>query len=141
MAEDRRSSPNEDVQRLYEDAEKRTAQAFEQVVSRGSFGELLARMTENVVGLTKIGTDTFDLILRNLRLAGRSDVTRLARQLGRTEDKLELVLQEVERLHEALEDSSSGTPGRSGRGGRGSTGFANGGQRSGESTRDSPSST
>src|SRR5436190_18560820 len=119
MAEDRRSIPNEDVQRLYEDAEKRTAQAFEQVVSRGSFGELLARMTENVVGLTRIGTDTFDLMLRNLRLAGRSDVTRLARQLGRTEDKLELVLQEVERLHEALGDSN--TPARSGRGGRGST--------------------
>ena len=140
MAEDRRSIPNEDVQRLYEDAEKRSAQAFEQVVSRGSFGELLARMTENVVGLTKIGTDTFDLILRNLRLAGRSDVTRLARQLGRTEDKLELVLQEVERLHEALDDSSSGTRARSGRGDRGSTGFANGGQRSSESTRDSQSS-
>jgi hypothetical protein len=144
MADDRRSTPTEDVQRLYEDAEKRTAQAFEEVVSRGSFGELLARMTENVVGLTKIGTDTFDLILRNLRLAGRSDVTRLARQLGRTEDKLELLLQEVERLQEALEDS--GQTGRgSGRGrgratasNRGSS--ANGRQRSSGSTRGSRSS-
>jgi hypothetical protein len=133
MADDRRSSPTEDVQRLYEDAEKRTAQAFEEVVSRNSFGELLARMTENVVGLTKIGTDTFDLVLRNLRLAGRSDVTRLARQLGRTEDKLELVLQEVERLREALEDASQRPRSRSGRGGRSTS--SNGGQRGSGSTR------
>jgi hypothetical protein len=127
MADDRHSSPTADVQRLYEDAEKRTAQAFEEVVSRASFGELLARMTENVVGLTKIGTDTFDLILRNLRLAGRQDVTRLARQLGRTEDKLELLLQEVERLNEALEDSSQTKRPRSGRGSNARA--SNGGQK------------
>ena len=89
------------------EAETRTARAMEQAVSRGSFGELLARMTENTVALTKIGTDFFDLMLRNLRLAGRQDVTRLARQLARTEDKLELVLQEVERLHERLEKAQS----------------------------------
>jgi hypothetical protein len=122
MAEEPRSNPAEEVQRLYEEAEKQTAQAFEGLVSRGSFGELLARMTENVVGLTKISTDAFDLILRNLRLAGRQDVTRLARQIGRAEDKLELVLQEVERLNEKLEDTSGPAPrsrsGRSGRAGR-----------------------
>jgi hypothetical protein len=127
MAEDRRSSPTEDVQRLYEDGEKRTAQAFEEVVSKPSFGELLARMTENVVGLTKIGTDSLDLILRNLRLAGRADVTRLARQLGRTEDKLELVLQEVERLRESV-DASQSSRGRGAR--RSSQSTSNGGQRS-----------
>src|SRR5437763_338858 len=110
MAEERASgsakeiaAPAEEVRRLYEEAESQTAKAFEGVVSRGSFGELLARMTENVVAVTKIGTDVFDLALRNLRLAGRQDVTRLARQLARTEDKLELVLQEVERLGEQLE--------------------------------------
>ena len=130
MADDRRSSPTEDVQRLYEDAEKRTAQAFEEMVSKASFGELLARMTENVVGLTKIATDTFDLVLRKLRLAGRADITRLARQQGRTEDKLELVLQEVERLREAVEASKATSSG--GRGGRRSSrsSSANGGQRS-----------
>jgi uncharacterized membrane protein YgcG len=144
MAEDRRSTPTEDVQRLYEDAEKRTAQAFEEVVSRASFGELLARMTENVVGVTKLGTDAFDLVLRNLRLAGRQDVTRLARQLARTEDKLELVLQEIERLQEALEEAQSSPSSggrRSRRSTRGST--ANGGQRgggSGASTRSSSAS-
>ncbi len=105
MAADRDITPEQQVKHLYEDAENRTARAFEELVARDSFGELLARMTENVVALTKIGTDVFDLVLRNLRLAGRQDVTRLARQLARAEDKLELVLQEVERLHDRLDES------------------------------------
>ena len=117
MAAERDMTGAEQVRRLYEDTENRTAKAFEELVARDSFGELLARVTENVVALTKIGTDVFDLVLRNLRLAGRQDVTRLARQLARTEDKLELVLQEVERLHEKLDQS-----GRAARGnGRGAS--------------------
>jgi hypothetical protein len=103
MASERDVTGAEQVRRLYEDSENRTAKAFEELVARDSFGELLARMTENVVALTKISTDVFDLVLRNLRLAGRQDVTRLARQLARAEDKLELVLQEVERLHDRLD--------------------------------------
>jgi chromosome segregation ATPase len=91
------------MERPYEEAESRTAKAFEQLVSRDSFGELLARVTENVVAVTKISTDVFDLWLRNLRLAGRQDITKLARQLARTEDKLELVLQEVEHLQDDRE--------------------------------------
>jgi hypothetical protein len=98
MGDERHPTPAEETKRLYEEAETRTSRAFEQVVSRDSFGELLARVTENVVAVTKIGTDVFDLVLRNLRLAGRQDITRLSRQLARTEDKLELLLQEVERL-------------------------------------------
>jgi hypothetical protein len=43
-----------------------------------------------------------DLFLRNLRVAGRRDVVRLSRQLARTEDKLERVLQEVEELRGEL---------------------------------------
>jgi ketosteroid isomerase-like protein len=110
MATEREMTGAEHVRRLYEDSENRTAKAFEELVARDSFGELLARMTENVVALTRIGTDVFDLVLRNLRLAGRQDVTRLARQLARAEDKLELVLQEVERVHDRLDE-----PGRSSR--------------------------
>jgi hypothetical protein len=106
MGTERDVTGAEQVKRLYEDSENRTAKAFEELVARDSFGELLARMTENVVALTKIGTDVFDLVLRNLRLAGRQDVTRLARQLARTEDKLELVLQEVERLHGRLDEAA-----------------------------------
>ena len=97
-----RPDPTEEVRRLYEDAEKRTASAMEELVKRDAFGELLARATENILALTRIGNDAADLVVRNLRLAGRRDITALARQIARTEDKLELVLQEVERLQEQL---------------------------------------
>jgi hypothetical protein len=106
MAE--RPTPEEEARRLYQEAETRTAKAMEDLVARESFGELLARMTENVLAVTKIGNDAFDLVIRNLRLAGRRDITGLARQLARTEDKLELVLQEVERLQEQLAGSENG---------------------------------
>lgn len=97
-----RASAEDEVRRLYEEAESRAARAMETLVGGEGFGELLARMTENVVALTKIGFDFGDLVLRNLRIAGRQDITRLAEQLNRTEDKLELVLQEVERLRDEL---------------------------------------
>jgi uncharacterized membrane-anchored protein YjiN (DUF445 family) len=112
-----RPDPTEDVRRLYEDAEQRTASAMEELVKRDAFGELLARATENILALTRMGNDAADLVVRNLRLAGRRDVTSLGRQLARTEDKLERVLQEVERLQEQLADSerasaSNGTSSR-----------------------------
>lgn len=92
---------------LYEQAESRTAQAFEALVARPSFGELIALSTENLAALTRMGNGLFDLVLRNLRLAGRADVARLHRQLHRTEDKLERVLQEVEQLRDELQRSRS----------------------------------
>ncbi len=95
-------TPEQEARRLYEEAEARTAKAVEEVVGREGFGEILARVTDNVVALTRVGNDTWDLLVRNLRLAGRADVNRLARQLARTEDKLELVLQEVEGLRADL---------------------------------------
>jgi BMFP domain-containing protein YqiC len=42
--------------------------------------------------------------VRNLRLAGRADIDRLGRQLARTEDKLELLLQEIEALRAETRD-------------------------------------
>lgn len=136
MGDERHPSPAEETRRLYEEAESRTARAFEQLVARDSFGELLAKATENVVGLTKITTDVFDLILRNLRLAGRQDITRLSRQLARTEDKLERLLQEVERLQDASasnrSESSNGS-GTSPSGGSGSGAETRGRPRSGQS--------
>ena len=102
VAEDR-PSPADEVQRLYNEAETQMARAMEDLVSRDSFGSLLVRMTENVMGVTQIATGAIDLVIRNLRIAGRPDVTRLARQIARTEDKLELVLQEVERVSRQLE--------------------------------------
>jgi uncharacterized membrane protein YgcG len=107
-------SQEERVQQALEDAERRTADAMEKVVHSNAFGELLARSTENVMGLTRIGFDTFDLVIRNLRLAGRKDVARLGTQLARTEDKLERVLQEVESLRDELKrERSSGGNGSS----------------------------
>jgi hypothetical protein len=105
MTEDR-PTPEEETRRLYEEAESRMAKAAERMVSRDSFGELLAMATENVVALTRMSFDALDLVWSNLRLAGRRDITRLGRQLGRTEDKLELVLQEVERLRDEIERAS-----------------------------------
>ena len=105
MAE-QRPTPEEEARRLYDETEARVAKAAERVVSRESFGEVLAMATENVVALTRIGFDAMDLVWSNLRLAGRRDITRLAKQIGRTEDKLEQVLQEVEALREQVETSS-----------------------------------
>jgi hypothetical protein len=99
-------TPDQEVRRLYEEAESRVAKAAERVVSRDSFGELLAMMTENVVAVTRIGNEAMDLVLRNLRLASRQDINRLTRALGRTEDKLEQVLQEVEELRDELSSTS-----------------------------------
>jgi hypothetical protein len=104
-------TPAEEARRLYEEAETKTARAMEELVGRDAFGEILARVTENVLALVKMGNDTADLVVRNLRVAGRRDITGLARQLARTEDKLELVLQEVERLRDAVEQPSvNGAP-------------------------------
>ena len=95
------------VRALYEQAESRTAQAFEELTSKPSFGMVIARSAENVAALTRIGSDLADLVLRNLRIAGRADVTRLARQLHRTEDKLERVLQEIETLRDELAERNA----------------------------------
>jgi hypothetical protein len=96
------ASPEAQVRALYEKAETDTAKAFEDLVAKPSFGRLLALSTENIASLVRIGEDFADLVLRNLRVAGRADITRLGRQLHRTEDKLERVLQEVEQLRDEL---------------------------------------
>ncbi len=96
------ASPEAEVRALYEKAETGAAGALEEMVAKPSFGRLLALTTENVAALQRIGGDIADMALRNLRVAGRADITRLARQLRRTEDKLERVLQEVEQLRDEL---------------------------------------
>ena len=95
-------APEEQLRTLYEQVESQTASALDELVAKPSFGRLLALSGENVAAVARIGSDTADLVLRNLRLAGRADLTRLAGQLHRTEDKLERVLQEVEDLRDEL---------------------------------------
>lgn len=97
-AADRPLTPAEQVQRLYEEAETTASRSMETLVASNGFAELLSLLTSNAVALIKVGGDAADTVIRSLRLAGRSDVARLARQLARTEDKLELVLQELRRL-------------------------------------------
>jgi hypothetical protein len=122
-----RPTPADEVQRLYNEAESQMAKAMEDLVSRDSFGSLLVRVTENVMAMTQIANGALDLVVRNLRLAGRQDLTRLARQISRTEDKLELVLQEVERLGEQVEalradgQARNGSDARAANGGTGGT--------------------
>jgi hypothetical protein len=94
--------PAEQAARLYEQAEAEAARATERLVGSGGFASLLGQLAENAAALTKLSNDAFDLVLRNLRLAGRRDVIRLSRQLARTEDKLERLLQEIEAVHDRL---------------------------------------
>lgn len=100
-------TPGEQVARLYEQMEVQAAQAGERLVGSGGFASLLGQMGENTAAMTKLTADAMDLVLRNLRVAGRRDVIRLARQLARTEDKLEQVLQEVENLRAEVAHASS----------------------------------
>jgi len=136
-------TPEQEVRRLYEEAESRVAKATERIVARDSFGELLAMVTENAVAVTRIGNEAMDLVLRNLRVASRQDINRLTRALGRTEDKLEQVLQEVERLRDELDAdaSSNGTTSRRASGsGSGSSRSGSGGTTRRRTTRRSSSS-
>ena len=134
-------TPEQEVRRLYEEAESRVAKAAERVVTRDSFGELLAMVTENAVAVTRIGNEAMDLVLRNLRVASRQDINRLTRALGRTEDKLEQVLQEIERLRDELDAdaSSNGTSSRRASG-SGSSRSGSGGTTRRRTTRRSSSS-
>ena len=115
----------EQVRRLYEDAEAQAASAAEELVSSNSFGELLAMTTGNIVAFSKMAADGMDQLLANLRVAGRADIAALGRQVARTEDKLEQLLQAIraledsvraleERLPPPAEESGQGAGGRSG---------------------------
>jgi outer membrane murein-binding lipoprotein Lpp len=90
--------PSERAAEMFRESEAAFATLTEQLVRREAFGEVLAWTTENLMALTRIVFDVGDTIVRSLRLAGRADINRLARQLARTEDKLEVLLQEVEAL-------------------------------------------
>jgi hypothetical protein len=97
-----RPSAGPDLRRLLEEAESSLAQALEKMVAGPTFALLLAQTAENMVALSKIARDSADLAMANLRIAGRRDVVRLERQLGRADDKLETLLQELEGLRGEL---------------------------------------
>jgi hypothetical protein len=101
------ADPQAEVRRLYEAAEGELSRAAEKAVDTEGFASLLGLMTSNIVAVGRISTELLDLTLRNLRLAGRRDVVRLATQLNRTEDKLERVLAELEDLRADLASNSN----------------------------------
>lgn len=90
----------EELRRVHEEGESRTAKAMERLVATAGFSEALSLLTDNVVTVQRVFADAGDLVLRNLRLAGRSDLARLARRLNETEDTLEELLRRVERLRD-----------------------------------------
>jgi hypothetical protein len=88
------------LRRWPESFETEAVAGVERLVAGEGFAELLAHLAENAAAASRIGADVWDFMLRNLRLAGRGDIERLSRQLASTEEKLERVLQAVERLHD-----------------------------------------
>ncbi len=93
-------APSEHAARVYEQAEANTAKAAERIVGSEGFGSMLGQLAENTAAISRLASDTPDVVLRNLRLAGRRDVVRLSRQPVRTEDKLERVRQVAKLRHE-----------------------------------------
>src|SRR6266581_7958458 len=92
------------VRRLYVEVETRAASALESVVGSNAFGQLLATSASNAMALARLVNGGADRGVRALRVAGRADVASLARQLARTEDKLERMLQLVEELKDHLDE-------------------------------------
>ena len=90
--------PLDSLRKMGEAIEGRTDTAMEQLISGEGFSELLVRVTENLLALANINAAIWEQMLRNLRLAGLRDIDRLARQMMRNEDKLELLWQAIERL-------------------------------------------
>lgn len=102
MSEESTPNGSEQFRKLMDDFLSTTTPALEEVVNTKAFGEMLGQAAGNLVALNRIGNDAMDLALRNARIAGRADVVSLHRQLARNEDKLEAVLETVERLEDEL---------------------------------------
>lgn len=80
--------------------ESEAASGMERFVAGDGFAEMLVNLTENASAMSRLSADFWDLVLRNLRVVGRADIDRLARQLAGTEDKLERLLQAVEPIRQ-----------------------------------------
>lgn len=107
------------ARKQYEQSEKQASTTMEELVSSQGFSEGLALFTSNAVAISRVVTTGLDQLVRVSRLAGRRDIARLGRQIARTEDKLEQVLQAVEQLEaqvgaqvETDESASAPTGGR-----------------------------
>ncbi len=99
---------------VYEQFESRLSTAMDQLVATNGFAELFTTSATTMMALTRSVNGAIDQAVRATRLAARQDVTSLARQLARTEDKLERLLQAVEEIQDRLEstEQASGGPAR-----------------------------
>ena len=95
---------------LYEQAEAKAAALAEQAVATSAFAELLATTATNAMAVAGLLNAAVDRGVRATRVASRADVVGLARQLARTEDKLERLLQAVEELSARLAPPDSSEP-------------------------------
>ena len=98
------TTPLGQAYKAYEQLEGRLSTALDQLVGTNGFADLLASSATNAMALTRLANGTVDQAVRATRLAARTDVTNLARQLARTEDKLERLLQAVEALQARLDE-------------------------------------
>lgn len=87
----------------YEQFESRLSSAMDQLVATNGFAELFTTSASVLMALTRTVNSTLDEAVRATRLAARQDVTSLARQLARTEDKLERLLQAVESISDRMD--------------------------------------
>lgn len=113
MTEQRPLSPMEQIRRAYEETEQRTSQTMEELVSSQGFAEMLSMLVGNAMSVSRISGNVLDDLVRRSHLAGRTDLAGVGRQIGRTEDKLELVLQRIESLEQevrALRDELGDRP-------------------------------
>jgi ubiquinone biosynthesis protein UbiJ len=92
------STVSDALRRTLADAEGRMASSMEQVVGSKGFSQLLSQAAENTAALASINAELWDMVLRNFRMAGRADIHRLGRRVNGLDDKLEMILQELESL-------------------------------------------
>lgn len=91
----------------YERLEGQLSVALEKLVATNGFADLLATSATNVMAMTRLANGAVDRVVRTTRLAARHDVTELARQLARTEAKLERLLQVVEDVQGRLDAAAA----------------------------------
>ena len=94
---------------VYEKFESQLSAAMDELVTTSAFAELFTTSATNVMAATRLVNGAIDQAVRATRLAARGDVADLARQLARTEDKLERMLVLVEQLQQQVSDLSATT--------------------------------
>jgi BMFP domain-containing protein YqiC len=94
----------------YEQLEGRLSTAMDRLVATNGFAEIFTTSATNLMAIMRIVNGGVDQAVRMTRLAVRQDITGLARQLARTEDKLERLLQAVEQLEARLDAADSTKP-------------------------------